>query len=205
MFLQHTNVGQIQTNCFLFGDEEAKVCALVDPGDEAPRLAKMVRDSGMTLQYILITHGHFDHCLAVPELVKLFPEVKVYANENEVDKAGFPNNYMQLPLVPNLNYYKEGDTLKLGDLEIKVLNTPGHSKGSMVLLVGEHMFAGDTLFAGGCGRTDFAGGSYIEMLASLKRLAQLEGDYKVYPGHESFTTLERERARNPYMQEALSR
>jgi glyoxylase-like metal-dependent hydrolase (beta-lactamase superfamily II) len=91
----------------------------------------------------------------------------------------------------------------LGNLRVEVLSTPGHTKGSVVLRCQDVLFSGDTLFAGECGRTDFPGGDYGEMMASLKRLAQLEGDYRVFPGHEQSTTLEQERKTNPYILEAL--
>ena len=102
-----------------------------------------------------------------------------------------------------LNLYDEGDTLPLGGLTIHVLHTPGHSKGSVTLRVGDVLFTGDTLFAGSCGRTDLAGGSYEEIMSSLARLGRLEGDYHVCPGHDMTSTLERERQLNPFMQEAL--
>ena len=93
----------------------------------------------------------------------------------------------------------------LGNLQVEVLHTPGHTKGSVVLRCQDVLFTGDTLFAGSCGRTDFPGGDMEEMLASLKRLGELEGDYKVLPGHEAFTTLERERQSNPYLRQAMGR
>lgn len=203
MFVNHIQVGQIGTNCYLFGDETASVCAVVDPGDEAHRIVRMVKESGLDLRYILVTHGHFDHVLAVPELLEFFPNAQVYIHRSEVNERRLPNNYMQMPLVPNLHYYDEGDTLSLGSLTIEVMHTPGHSTGSVVLRVADVLFTGDTLFQGACGRTDFAGGSYSEMLSSLKRLHDLPGDYQVYPGHESFTTLDQERKRNAYMLEAI--
>ena len=203
MIIKNIQVGQIGTNCYLFGDEETKVCAVVDPGDEAPRVAQMVRDSGMELSYILVTHGHFDHVLAVSDLLEFYPNAKVYIHQDEVNVSRIPNNYMKLYPVEGLETYKDGDSLTLGSLTIEVLNTPGHSPGSVVLKVSDALFTGDTLFQGACGRTDFAGGSYSEMLRSLKRLHDLPGDYKVYPGHEGFSTLETERKRNPYMQEAV--
>lgn len=204
MMIKHIQVGQIGTNCYLFGDETAKVCAVVDPGDQAHQVARMVKESGLDLRYILVTHGHFDHVLAVPELLEFYPDAQVYIHQSEVNERSLPNNYMQMPLVPNLHYYNEGDTLPLGNLTIQVLHTPGHSLGSVVLRVGDALFSGDTLFQGACGRTDFAGGSYSEMLRSLKRLHDLPGDFQVYPGHEGFTTLEQERKRNSYMLEAIS-
>lgn len=101
------------------------------------------------------------------------------------------------------NTYGEGDTLSLDSISFRVLHTPGHTPGSVCLIAGNLLFSGDTLFAGSCGRTDFPGGSWKDMLASLKRLAQLEGDYTVLPGHGEASTLETERATNPYMKEAL--
>ena len=100
--------------------------------------------------------------------------------------------------------YTHLDTLTLGSLTIEVLHTPGHSKGSVVLKVGDVLFCGDTLFAGSCGRTDLAGGSYGEIMASLKRLGELEGDYHVCPGHDVTSTLERERRSNPFLREAMA-
>ena len=105
----------------------------------------------------------------------------------------------------DLNYYQEGDTLTLGSLTILVMETPGHSPGSVTLQVGDVLFTGDTLFAGDCGRTDLRGGSYEEILASLKRLGQLEGNFHVCPGHGETSTLDRERKVNPYLREAMAR
>ena len=103
----------------------------------------------------------------------------------------------------NQRYYKEGDRLTLGGLTITVLETPGHSRGSVCLVVGDVIFSGDTLFHGSCGRTDFAGGSYEDILRSLKKLAQLPGQYQVYPGHDRSTNLDFERRVNPYVKQGL--
>ncbi len=203
MFVNRIQVGQIGTNCYLFGDEAAKVCAIVDPGDEAGRIAQMIKESGMELTYIFITHGHYDHTFGLPGLQELYPDVPVYVHKEEVGPQGLAPNYMKLTPCPNLNYYDEGDRFSLGSLEIVALNTPGHSKGSMILQVGDALFVGDTLFRGSCGRTDFMGGSYEEMVQSLRRLYNLPGDFRVFPGHESDTTLEQERKHNPYMAEAV--
>ena len=103
----------------------------------------------------------------------------------------------------NQRYYKDGDRLTLGSLTISVLETPGHSRGSVCLVVEDVIFAGDTLFYGSCGRTDFAGGSYQDILRSLKKLAQLPGQYRVYPGHDRPTDLDFERRVNPYVKQGL--
>ena len=101
-------------------------------------------------------------------------------------------------------FRSEGDHLTLGELELQVLHTPGHSEGSVTLRCGDVLFCGDTLFAGSCGRTDFPGGDTAKLLASLRRLGELEGDLRVLPGHMEDSTLSRERQTNPYLRQAMS-
>lgn len=198
-------VGPIGTNCYILQDEAAKLCAVIDPGDEAERILAAVENTGCTPAMILLTHGHFDHYTAVPGLLGKYPDLPVYINEKDVtDKAagGFDLLFPRLG-ERNQRYYKEGDTLTLGGLKIAVLETPGHSRGSVCLVVGDAIFSGDTLFRGSCGRTDFAGGSYTDILQSLKKLAQLPGQYRVYPGHDRATDLDFERRVNPYVKQGL--
>ena len=151
---------------------------------------------------MLLTHGHYDHTPAVPQLHKALPQAEIYIHRADANGAGS----QLFPLagqIPDLKFYDEGDALALGDMTIQVLHTPGHSKGSVTLKVGDVLFCGDTLFAGSCGRTDLAGGSYAEIMASLKKLGQLPGDYHVCPGHDVTSTLERERRSNPFLREAM--
>lgn len=196
-------VGQIGTNCYLLEDEAAKLAAVIDPGDEADRILEVLREDGVQVEYILLTHGHYDHTTAVPELHKALPQAKIYIHPADANGAG---SYL-FPLagqVKDLRFYNEGDALTMGALTIQVLHTPGHSPGCVTLKVGDVLFCGDTLFAGSCGRTDLAGGSYEEIMASLKRLGGLEGDYHVCPGHDITSTLERERQSNPFLREAMA-
>ena len=109
------------------------------------------------------------------------------------------------PTIPNTKSYDEGDKLTVGSLEIEVLATPGHSGGSVTLKCGECLFTGDTLFAGSCGRTDFPDGSMKTIMASLKRLGELEGDWQVLPGHMEYSTMEAERRRNPFLRQAMGK
>ena len=195
-------VGPIGTNCYILEDEKARAAAIIDPGDEAGRILQVIEDDGVDVKYILLTHGHYDHTTAVPQLHKALPQAEIYIHRADANGAGS----QLFPLagqIPDLKFYDEGDTLALGDMTIQVLHTPGHSKGSVTLKVGNVLFCGDTLFAGSCGRTDLAGGSYAEIMASLKKLGQLPGDYHVCPGHDVTSTLERERRSNPFLREAM--
>ena len=195
-------VGPIGTNCYILEDEKARAAAIIDPGDEAGRILQVIEDDGVDVKYILLTHGHYDHTTAVPQLHKALPQAEIYIHSADANGAGS----QLFPLagqIPDLKFYDEGDTLALGDMTIQVLHTPGHSKGSVTLKVGDVLFCGDTLFAGSCGRTDLAGGSYAEIMASLKKLGQLPGDYHVCPGHDVTSTLERERRSNPFLREAM--
>lgn len=195
-------VGPIGTNCYILEDEKARAAAIIDPGDEAGRILQVIEDDGVDVKYILLTHGHYDHTTAVPQLHKALPQAEIYIHRADANGAGS----QLFPLagqIPGLKFYDEGDNLALGDMTIQVLHTPGHSKGSVTLKVGDVLFCGDTLFAGSCGRTDLAGGSYAEIMASLKKLGQLPGDYHVCPGHDVTSTLERERRSNPFLREAM--
>ena len=203
MDIKTLQVGPIGTNCYLLCDETEKLCAVIDPGGDAVRVAAAVEDSGCAPCAILLTHGHYDHTGAVAELSARRPGVPVYLNRRDVYEG---DAYLQqlFPPVPCAKDYGEGDTVQVGGLTLQVLATPGHSEGSVTLRCGDALFCGDTLFAGSCGRTDFPGGSVKKMMESLKRLGELEGDLKVYPGHMEDSTLDRERSWNPYLRQAMN-
>lgn len=202
MKIQTLQVGPIGTNCYILSDPEAAVCAVIDPGGDASRVAAAVKSSGCAPCAILLTHGHYDHTGAVAALREQWPDIPVYLSR--LDQAG-DNPYLRelFPPVAGAADYGEGDTIAVGTLTVEVLATPGHSEGSVTLRCGDALFCGDTLFSGSCGRTDFPGGSMKKMLSSLRRLGRLEGDPAVYPGHMEPSTLERERMVNPYLQQAM--
>ena len=152
---------------------------------------------------ILLTHGHYDHTGAVGELQAKWPETPVYLNRRDVYADACTQQLFPL-LSGDVRDYDEGDTVAVGGLTVTVLATPGHSEGSVTLRCQDALFCGDTLFAGSCGRVDLAGGVPAQMGASLKRLAELPGNYAVLPGHGPATTLDAERADNPYLQEAMA-
>ena len=198
-------VGPIMTNCYILCDEAAKVCTVIDPGDEPERIEALMATTGCAPVMILLTHGHFDHCTGVAGLLEKWPDLPVYIHEADVtDSSGSELTFRRLD-EKNQRYYHEGDTLTVGGLTLRVMETPGHSRGSVCLLVEGQgvIFSGDTLFRGNCGRCDFPGGDYRAMLRSLARLGRLEGQYQVYPGHEEATDMDYERKANPYMKQGM--
>lgn len=197
-------VGPIMTNCYILIDEESKKTAVIDPGEDADRILAALREEDSQVEYILLTHGHYDHTTAVPELHAALPQARIYIHQADANGAG-SKLFPLASQVEDLLLYDEGDTLALGGLTIQVLHTPGHSPGSVTLQVEDVLFSGDTLFAGSCGRTDLQGGSYAQMMASLKRLGELEGEFRVLPGHNAPSTLDREREYNSFVREAMGR
>ena len=195
-------VGMMGTNCYLLADESKKVCAVIDPGEDARRISGIVESAGYTPVAVFLTHGHYDHTGAVSKLQKKWPDVPFYMNRRDVFDSDLRMQQL-CPYIPGLKDYDEGDAIAVGDLTVTVMSTPGHSEGSVTLRCGDVLFCGDTLFAGSMGRTDFPGGSMKKIMASLKRLGSLEGDLQVCPGHMETSTLDRERRTNPYMIQAM--
>ena len=186
-------VGDIQTNCYII--EHGGEYAVIDAGESAEEI---IANLLAPPKYIFATHGHFDHVTAVPRLLQEYPSAKFYMHPLDRDGAGFAL-FVPADKISEIHEYKDGDTLTLGDIEITVISTPGHSEGSVTLKAEDCLFSGDTLFRETCGRVDFPGGNMAEMRVSLKKLAALEGDFRVYPGHGPSTTLAHERAHNIYM------
>ncbi len=197
-------VGPIGTNCYILEDETTKTAAVIDPGDEADRILAQLENMDVQVEYVLLTHGHYDHTTGVPELHAALPDAKIYIHQADANGAG-SRLYPLAGQVDGLLYYDEGNTLPLGSLTIQVLHTPGHSPGSVTLKVADALFTGDTLFAGDCGRTDLRGGSWEEILVSLGRLGRLEGNYYVLPGHMDTSDLDTERKINRYLIEGMTK
>ena len=187
-------LGDYQTNCYIIHEEASKSCCVIDPGYDADFILDKLESLGLTLEAILLTHGHFDHVGAVRELFSQ-TDCDIYLCPAD---CALPESMTAGPLCYT-NSYAEGDVLSLAGLSIRVLQTPGHTPGSVCLLCQDALFSGDTLFAGSCGRTDFPLGSWTEMTQSLSRLKTLEVDYTVYPGHGEATKLSTEKTYNPYM------
>ena len=192
----HTlTLGLYQTNTYIIHEENSKTCCVIDPGYQANTIAEKLEELGLTLEAILLTHGHFDHVGAVKDLAA-DTDCRVFLCAED---TALPPMLTAGPLYYT-DTYADGTILNIAGLHIRVIHTPGHTPGGVCLLVDDVLFSGDTLFAGTCGRTDLPGGDYKAILDSLHRLAGLEGDLRVLPGHGSASTLETERKTNPFMQ-----
>ena len=187
--------GSLYTNCYMVWGEDSNKCVLIDPGFQAEQILEQVRIRGKEVEAILLTHGHFDHVGGVKGIA-METECKIYLHEEDLTLP----SQLTLGTIPYTDSYKEGDILSLAGVEFQVLHTPGHTPGSVCLICEDALFAGDTLFACSCGRTDLPGGDHRKMRQSLARLAALEGDYAVYSGHGESSRLSFEKRMNPYMQ-----
>ncbi|MBQ5581695.1 MAG: MBL fold metallo-hydrolase [Acutalibacteraceae bacterium] len=196
----------LPTNVYLGVNEETGNGFLVDPAVYEPQVEDVMKEIGIkNLQYILLTHGHFDHILGVNGFLKNHPEAKVVIHREDeafltdpVLSHTFKHGLTQEPIKADI-IVEDGDVLAFDDTEFKVVHTPGHTRGSVVYLLDDLMFSGDTLFQLSCGRTDFPESDPAAMGPSLQKLAALEGNYHVLPGHNAFSELDYERANNPFM------
>ena len=186
-------LGLYQTNTYIIHEENSKSCCVIDPGYQANTILEKLDALGLTLEAILLTHGHFDHVGAVKDLAA-DTDCRVFLCAED---TMLPPMLTAGPLYYT-DTYADGTILNLAGLCIRVIHTPGHTPGGVCLLVDDVIFSGDTLFAGGCGRSDL-GGDWSTLVRSLKRLSQIEGYFKVLPGHGESTTLAYERRYNPYM------
>lgn len=194
--------GGMNNNAFLIVDESTNESALVDCPEFNNDMKELIGDTD--LKYILLTHGHYDHILGTKAVKEKYGCKVVIAKEDEPMLSstklslGAFCNALHEPVSADV-IVNDGDIINVGNLQIKVLATPGHTKGCVCYMVEDYLFTGDTLFYTNCGRTDLPGGNGVEMYNSLQRLKNLDGDYKVMTGHDDCSTLEFERQHNPYM------
>lgn len=201
MLIKSFPLGQLETNCYIVTDEDTLECAVIDPGDESNTVLDYIEDNRLKCRYIFLTHGHFDHTMAVGAVAE-GTGATVCINEKDAH-ADIPSAPFRFTPPEGSVFYNEGDVFEVGSLKFQVIETPGHTPGGVTLLCEDALFTGDTLFRDSCGRTDFPGGDMNELLASLRKLCALPGDYEVYPGHMDSSTLDRERRFNYYVQYAL--
>ncbi len=200
-------LGEMRTNCIIVSDEETGIGAVIDPGgrDSEKKIVTLCETNGVKIKYILLTHAHFDHMLSL-EALRRETGAPLALHKYDADALSDPSlTYMAQfggvseGCAPAEILFDDNDTLTLGNLTLTVLHTPGHTAGSVCYMADGVIVTGDTLFHSGIGRCDLYGGDDRAMEQSLRRLASLSGDYKLYPGHGSTTTLERERLSNVYL------
>ena len=190
--INHYVVGPVQTNCYFAINEETKELIIIDPGDAAKQLSERIRKEGCKPVAILLTHGHFDHASAAEELAKEFG-ISIYIYEDDKETLEDPEADV---------FLKDEQELDLAGFHIRVLHTPGHTKGGCCYYFPyeDVLFSGDTLFCTSVGRTDFKGGSSSDLIRSIKeKLMVLPDRTTVYPGHNDVTSIENERMYNPYL------
>jgi hydroxyacylglutathione hydrolase len=199
-------VGPLATNCYIVWDEDTKEAMCIDPGHPSPDVIKCIDENGLSLKYIINSHAHADHAGGNKELKEhTGAELLIHPKEEvmleHIVEFGKMFGIRISPSPPPDRFIQEGDTVTIGDHEFKVLDTPGHSPGSISLSTEGVVFVGDVLFAGSVGRTDLPGGSMPELLESIeKKIFQLGDDVVVYNGHGPSTTVGRERESNPFLQ-----
>jgi hydroxyacylglutathione hydrolase len=185
-------VGWLSTNCYVVCCEETREAAVIDPGMESKAEAEPIMDfikqNSLHIKYIINTHGHPDH-IAGNTIMKNATDAPILIHTSNPEHVQADRKL------------HDGDAIQVGTLKLKVLHTPGHTKDGISLLADNAVFTGDSLFAGSVGRTDFAGGSYEELMHSLKtKLLPLPDSLKVYPGHGPATTIGDEKRHNPFLQ-----
>lgn len=200
--VKYTVLGALANNCYLLTDEKSGKSALIDCTEASDKMYDFIGDA--ELDYILLTHGHFDHIGGVTEIREKYGAKVVIGKADEGMLSSSKLSLASYSFITQKNAKADitvgdGDTITLGETVITVMTTPGHTKGGVCYIADDVIFTGDTLFCCDCGRTDFPGGSFEEIKKSLKRLAALDKNYTVYPGHDEFSTLDFERKNNPYM------
>lgn len=207
--IQSIPVGALQVNCYIVKDVDTGLIAVIDPGAKTTALENLINTQKNNIKYILLTHGHFDHIGYAKELKDKTNAQLVISNADQ-PLLSDDNLNLSLPFMGATMPKAEADitavdndTIMLGNSKITFILTPGHTKGSGCYIIDDCIFTGDTLMRLSMGRTDFPTSSDKEMMSSLARIAQITGEYKIYPGHGEFSTLSYEKNCNPYMKSVI--
>jgi len=208
MILKTFVAGMLENNNYLLIDELSKQAVLIDCSEYIPEVQDVICQNKAYLKYILITHGHFDHVMGINEFHKIYPEAEIIVPKNDKDLVegietfldrfigGF--GHVEIPHVDK--YISENDELYLGNEKIKIISTPGHTKGGVCYFVDDKLFSGDTIFLGSVGRTDLPGGSFEQIKNSVKHVLKMfDDDVIIYTGHGDETSVEYEKKNNPVM------
>lgn len=207
MILIRLVVGPLQVNCYILADEKTKEAVVIDPGDDAEDILRVIREKGLTVKYIINTHAHFDHVGANKRLKEetgaqlLLHEAEATVLEGSSRHAAI-YNLKTTSSPPADRYVKHGEVIAAGEISLSVLHTPGHSPGGICLVEQGMVFTGDALFAGSIGRTDFPGGNLMTLLNAIRaNLMILPDETRVFPGHGPDSTIGDEKRDNPFLNE----
>ncbi len=205
MILKCLEVGPLEVGCYIVGCEKTKEVAIIDPGGSVDEILQIINSNGLKPIYVLATHGHFDHIGGIVDLQKSL-DCQFLLNSEDMNLAEtlseqalfFGFNVTGKPKVHGS--LKQDDIIKVGDIEIKTIETPGHTPGSVSFLTMNSLFVGDTVFQGSIGRTDLPGGCYETLINSVKeKLFCLDNNTELFPGHGPSTTLLHEKKYNPFL------
>lgn len=205
MILESLPTGPLQVNCYILGCEATRMAVVVDPGGEAEQIIALLQGLDLQLEMVINTHGHFDHVGGNRKLLET-TGVELLLHKDDKELLGMALQHaaaygLSTELSPEpQRLLSGGETISVGELEIKILHTPGHTPGGICLYVEDQLIVGDTLFAGSIGRTDLPGGNHQQLLTSIhEQLLVLPDETTAHPGHGPATTIGRERAYNPFL------
>lgn len=205
MIFEALEVGIYGANCYLVGSQDSKEAAIIDPGAEFNKIDNKINELGLKPKMVILTHYHGDHIGAVQEFIDKYG-TKVYIHKD--DAHALNNSSMNLTksmfgkdmAIKADQELSDGDEINLGELKFEIIHTPGHTKGGICIKVGNIMMTGDTLFKSSIGRTDFPGGSYEEIIKSIKeKIFKYDDNTLIYPGHMSPSTIKMEKRNNPFV------
>lgn len=198
-------VAPMMKNGYVLACPETLHAVYIDPGDEAAQTVDWIREQGLELQAVLNTHAHMDHICGNLQVKQVW-DVPIYLHPDDaflyeaLPKQGQWFGFRYDPAPPVDRYYREGDSVPVGNLTVRILHTPGHSPGSVCLQTGDHVFCGDLIFAGSVGRTDLPGGAPRLLIQMIReKILCLPDSTQLYPGHGPATTVGRERLTNPFL------
>ena len=205
MIIEALEVGIYGANCYIAGSEETKEAAIIDPGAEFDKIDKKLIELGLSPKIIILTHYHGDHIGAVKEFVDKYG-LKVYIHKEDAEALSDSSmNFTKSMMGKGISIkadveLSDGDEINLGELKFEIIHTPGHTKGGICIKIRNIMMTGDTLFNSSIGRTDFPGGSFEEIISSIKeKIFAYDDDTVIYPGHMSPTTIKAEKQFNPFV------
>ncbi|MFZ5633873.1 MAG: MBL fold metallo-hydrolase [Bacillota bacterium] len=205
MIFTGISVGPMDNNCYIIGCEETREAAVVDPGAEGGRILRKLEELKLNCRYIILTHGHADHLGALGQVLQA-TGAQVLIHADDADMLTSPGKNLSLFTGMTLKFrspdrtLKDGDVVEVGREKLKIIHTPGHTRGGISILAGGKLITGDTLFAGSVGRSDFPGGDHDQMIRSIKeKLLVFPPETPVYPGHGPASTVGEEARDNPFL------